>query len=114
MAATHAAASTTRRGENRTFMRTSREAQEAYHAGCPARPTNHESDLRYPVENAKERREGSAAEGGEIGEHRVGRLRADDRDQILAGGAAHAGKAAEGHEERLALARADAGDLIEL
>ena len=43
-------------------------------------------------------------------EDRVGGLRADRRDQLFAGGAPHAGEAAERGEQRLAPARADAGD----
>ena len=44
----------------------------------------------------------------------VGGLGADDRRQLLARGAAHAGEAAEAGQQRLAAPRADARNLVEL
>src|SRR5438132_676971 len=51
---------------------------------------------------------------GEISQHRIRRFRADDGQQLFAGGAADAGEAAEGHEERAPPARADARHAVEL
>jgi hypothetical protein len=49
-----------------------------------------------------------------MGEHRVRAFCSNDANELLAGGAAHAGKAPKRHEERLPSARADSGDTVEL